>query len=120
MIELDKLFKTLEKKKIKTFDNISLKLQEKLLDEYAVYWAAPDKDITDKSLEGEYSKLSFDSFCKLFHFEDNLDDEEKLLEYEEYITAMTENPWNYWSPIDPKNKGDIAGIAPGGFLIKKM
>lgn len=119
-MEHDKLYKTLLKKKIKTFNNISLKQQEKLLDEYAVYWAVPDEDITDKSLEGKYSKLSFEDFCKLFHFNNILNDEEKLLEYKEYITVMTENPWNYWSPIDPKDKKDIAGIAPGGFLIRGM
>lgn len=118
--KIKKLSKLVSKRKPKTFKNIDKNKQNALYDEYATYWAAPEEDISDISLEGKYSRLSFEDFCNLFHFNENLDILEKYTEYIEYVTKMLYEPWNYWSPIDPKEKGDIAGIAPGGFLIRRM
>lgn len=112
--------KILLKKKTLKFKNIEKHKQNCIYDEYAEYWAAPDEDLTDNSLEGKYSKLSFEDFCNLFGFNDKLNILEKDIEYKEHVTKMVKEPWNYWSPLDPEEKGDVAGIAPGGFLIRRM
>ena len=118
--KIKELSKIISKKKLKTFNNIEKSKQNDLYDEFASYWAAPDEDITDILLEGKYSRLSFEDFCNLFNFNENLNILEKYTEYKEYVTKMLYEPWNYWSPIDTKEKGDIAGITPGGFLIRKI